>query len=146
MKFLLILPFLLFGQSFAFEIKILEKTTFFNESVSTVEFEVNKDLGRAWVNISIDEFYGEPDSNNTQVFRQKIDGLSFDHQTASIVLDRDGQLHECAQLTTKGRSIFRHTFIKNTGCEFHSKLVTVDYDNGFEIKRINKIQVFLIVK
>lgn len=109
------------------------------------EFEINEELGRAWVKLTANKrFDYESDSEE---YRVKVPGLSFDVDSKTIVLDYEGQIIDCVQMITKGRGIFRRTIMKETGrCEFVQRWVTVTYDDGFEIRKTQKLHIFLNVE
>ena len=141
----LVLAFSLLVSSltFAAEVKIYEAPTWMGDSASAT-FAVNEELGRAWVEIHISDNYDVEDMGTTE--RVKVPGLSYDNSAKAILLDIDGQLVECAQLKKRGISVFRHNLIKESGCHFTSKVVKKMVDDGFEIKKKNYLQVFLITK
>ena len=112
----------------------------------TPEFLVNEELGRAWVTIRVTMGYADGESS-TEEHRVKVAGMSFDKSTGAILLDHEGKLSECAFQKTVGRSIFRHKEIKTTpACKFGSRWRDVSYDDGFEIKKTKRYDVFLIVE
>jgi hypothetical protein len=127
----------------AVEIKILDIPEWPGSTVNS-KFEFNKELGRAWVEIEVSRGSGEDSSSD--FYRTKVEGLFFDILTSSVVIEHQGLLIECAQVSMRGRSIFRIERIKNTNCEFTSKVVTVLVDDGFEIKKRYRLQVFLVTK
>lgn len=105
------------------------------------EFEVNKELGRAWVKVSVSR---DGDANE---YRVKIPGLTYNSATAAIEYEVDGQLVECAHIKVKGRGIFKNEMMKATErCEFIEKDIKRSYDDGFEIKTRRWTQVFLSVE
>lgn len=96
------------------------------------EFQANKDLGRAWVSINIDTSTGDSDLGNDW-YRQKVEGLSYDAATDSIVLDIEGKIIQCARFDRGG--IFRSRGFKNTDCKITSRLEKRVVDDGFEISK-----------
>lgn len=108
------------------------------------EFQVNKELGRAWVEIAIGDFASNRQVSTREIYRQKVTGLSFDQATSTIVLEHEGQLVECAKVITKGRSIFRHDVIRNTNCKFATKAVTIIEDDGFDVRRVKAHQLNIV--
>ncbi len=112
----------------------------------TTTFQVNEELGRAWVNVSIADRSFEDISYDDH--RVKVAGLSLNAEKTAVVLDQDGALVECATVTPK-RGLFgrRNLVIRSTGrCTFEPKVASVDYDNGFEIRQLRMIQVFMNVQ
>ncbi len=110
---------------------------------SSAVFEINKDLGRAWVKLT-ETTYGD-DGGDTKT-RIKVSGLSFDKERSVIVLENEGQLVDCAEVYETGRSIFRMTKIRNLNCSLKTQVVKIDVDNGFEIKKVYQLQVILEVE
>lgn len=127
----------------AAEIKVYDQPKGYHDHESAV-FNINKDLGRAWVEVNLEKQWS--DETYTDTVRTLVPGLSYDAQTKTINLDHEGQLVECAALKTSGRSIFRITRIVNTNCDLVKKEVVVEYDNGFEIKKQKRVQFFLVTK
>lgn len=98
------------------------------------EFMVNKDLGRAWVNIVTVDDWGE-DEYETDNF-VKIEGLSFNQETQQIVYTDGTSEVVCATVRTRGRGIFRRTKIVNSGeCNFVHTVERRSLDDGFRVSR-----------
>jgi len=93
-------------------------------------FKINPELGRAWVEV---EVYGMDAESGSDYYRVKVEGLSFDSATKEVIWDYEGQRIVCAKEVTTGRSIFRHTYIKNIDCRFKQSVVTELVDDGFEV-------------
>lgn len=109
------------------------------------EFGWNEELGRVWVEIEVaDTFSGE--GYTPDYYRTKVEGLEFNTTTQTAVLTVDGQAFECAAVKRRGILVFRHNYLKQTGCKFESKYETVLVDDGYEIKKQKKLQVFLVTK
>jgi hypothetical protein len=110
------------------------------------KFEINPDLGRAWVLVSITA--NDPDGvGASDEARVKIEGMSFDKSTNSVVIDHEGKLTTCAEYKTVGRSIFRRTeLVMTSSCKFEGRWRNVTYDDGFEIKKTKVYDVVLIVE
>ena len=108
-------------------------------------FAVNPELGRAWVEVTVSA--NDPDGGSSDVERIKVEGLTFDNQNQTINIDFEGKITTCAEIKTVGRSIFRSKIIKMTpACKFEGRWRTVTYDDGFEMKKTTKYEVFLIVE
>ncbi len=108
-------------------------------------FAVNPGLGRAWVEVTVTA--NDPDGGSSDVERIKVEGLTFDNQTQTINIDFEGKITTCAEIKMVGRSIFRSKIIKMTpACKFEGRWRTVTYDDGFEMKKTTKYEVFLIVE
>ncbi len=144
-SFLMILVLALSSSVFSAELQIYETEAWRHDTASG-EFEYNLDLGRAWVGLTLDERYSNAESNNTEYVRVKVPGLSFDSTLNAAVLDIDGQIIECAILKERGVLVFRHKYLKNTNCSFTSRVVKKMVDDGFEIKRVEFLQVFIVTK
>ena len=141
---LLFIVLSLLSTAFASEIPVLEMNERDLRNVSTV-FEVNRDLGRAWVTVKITEPRRRDEPRRMETHRTLVEGLAFDTERGVITLDHGGQQIECATAIERGRFIFRHTRITNTNCSFRSQIVTKEIDTGFEIIRKKRLQVFLVV-
>ena len=144
MKLLFIVLSLL-STAFASEIQVLDMNERDLRNVSTT-FEVNRDLGRAWVTVKITEPRRRDEPRRMETHRTLVHGLTFNADRGVITLDHEGQLIDCATATERGRFIFRHTRINNTNCSFRTQIVTKEYDTGFEIIRKKRLQVFLVIK
>lgn len=128
----------------AASVKIFELQVWGSKSVSA-DFGWNEELNRVWVEIEVGDLYaGEGYTPDT--YRTKVEGLEFDTTSQSAILTVDGQAFECASVRQRGVLVFRHNYLKTTGCKFTSKVITELVDDGFEIKKIQKIQVFLVTK
>ena len=128
----------------ATSVKVLELPVWGSKTVSG-EFGWNEELNRVWVEISVDDLHSGEDST-PDFYRTKVEGLEFDTTSRTAVLTVDGQAFECAAVRTRGVLVFRHNYLKTTGCKFTSKVVTELVDDGFEIKKVQKLQVFLVTK
>jgi hypothetical protein len=112
--------------------------------VST-SFEINEELGRAWVNVTLADQRFEDRSYDHH--RVKIAGLSMNSEKTAIVLEQDGALVDCATVTPKSGVFGRKLIIRPTGrCTFETKIAQVAVDNGFEIRNVRTIQVYLKVQ
>lgn len=122
------------------EIKIYDVNTaalFYVSSVSP-EFAINQDLGRAWVNITFSSYNEDPFKQDERV---KVSGLSYNKDTKEIILDAEGSQTVCARV--KFRRLFG-TEIRPTGdCKFVQKYYTVEKDNGYEIEKIQRLNITL---
>jgi hypothetical protein len=111
-----------------------------SNSVSA-EFKINAELGRAWVELT--SYQGD----ESKTVRLKMTGLSYDQLTETISIDHMGKLTTCAELKVKGRFIFKQKLLKMTSaCEFQQKWREVSYDDGFEIKKTRRLDIYLVVK
>ena len=116
-----------------------------NASVSQ-EFTINEELERAWVTIKVTASDADGGGASDE-YRVKIPGLTYNKMTGMISLDFEGKITDCAQMKTLGRSIFRRKEIKMTSaCKLEGRWRTVMYDDGFEIKKKSKYEIFLVVE
>lgn len=123
---------------------IFETKNYANYDVTT-EFQVNEKLGRAWVNVELAEYWG--DSTTYDDNRVKIEGLSFDVATKTIVLEKDGEQIVCGSMYNRRWVIDGGRSIRNSGkCTFSVKKIKKQFDNGFEVYYVPMIQVFLNVE
>lgn len=104
----------------------------------TVEFAANKQLGRAWVEINVDNSDADSSLGNDD-YRTKVEGLSYDAATKSIMLERDGQLIECAKWKNGG--FFGLDGFKPTGCKFSHRLIKKTIDDGFDNYTVRAVVV-----
>jgi hypothetical protein len=110
---------------------------------ASAQFQVNKELGRAWVLLT-ETTYGEEGSGDSTT-RIKVPGLSFDAERSMIVFENEGQIIDCAEVYNSGRSIFRMTKIRDLNCSLTTQVARVSVDDGFEIKKQVILLVFLNV-
>ncbi len=147
MKFSTLALLMISTSIFSAEIKVLDiPVRVSNPSKVNGVLRYNEILGRAWVEITVEEVFSSDELSSGTVHRAKVEGLSFDPQFKTVNLEIDGQILECAAVKQTGISVFRRKYLKNTNCSFKSKVVTVDYDNGFEIVELKRLQVFLTTK
>lgn len=136
---------LVVGSAFAAEVKVLDIPTYSHKRADAT-FGWNEKLERVWVEITVSDAYSTSDYDSSEFHRTKVEGLTFDAQTQTANLDIDGQLVECAAVRQRGVLVFRHNYLKATNCTFKSKVVTVLHDNGYEVEKHTRLQVFLVTK
>jgi hypothetical protein len=141
-RLLLVIALTLASVAQAAEMKLLDIASSSFHGDAQARFNVNLQLGRAWVETTVTDHSFEQED----VYRSQVAGLSFDQELNAIVLEREGQLIECAEVTMRGRSVLRHTRIRPTNCSLESRFVTVMVDDGFTIKKQRRLQVFLVTK
>lgn len=142
-QILIVLALVLSSIASADSIKVFE--TRYDYSDYTPEFQINKSLGRAWVNVVEAESTG--DSTYYHDNRVLVEGLSYNAADRTIVLERDGQLVVCAELYNRRFILDGGNSIRLTkSCSFSQKIVKVQFDNGFEIRTKKMLQVFLNVE
>jgi hypothetical protein len=143
-KFIAILALAFSAVAFADSSVIFETENYSNYDVYP-EFQVNKELGRAWVNVVLSEYVG--DSSNYYDNRVKIPGLSYKAETKEIVLEKDGQEIVCGKIINRRWVIDIGGSVKESGrCKFTTKKVKVVRDNGFETYKVPMLQVSLNVE
>lgn len=109
------------------------------------EFQVNAQLGRAWVNVVLSEYNG--DSSNYTDNRVKIPGMSYNETDRTIVIEKDGETIVCGSVYNRRWVIDFGGSIRTTKrCTFSVKKVNVVNDNGFETYKVPMIQVYLNVQ
>ena len=144
MKHLLALLFFVSTFVHAAEIKVFEEPVDFFRPGARSFFAINMEMGRAWVEV---EFFDPNRSNESghgsAWYKQKVEGLSYNPSTSSIVLEKDGELIECA---TVFRGRFRTLRIRQTGCELVTRKVKLTFDDGYRSYKRDYHQVFLITK
>jgi hypothetical protein len=144
----LILASLLAYAANAAEVKVLsvQNDVYSLNSVSS-EFQINKDMGRAWVETTIDTRSSADDSIGLDTYRGKADALTFDMNSSEIVLDVEGARVVCATVRSVGRGPFRHDKISMTGnCNFKAAKSVVVEDNGYETYRRQVVNVSIVTK
>jgi hypothetical protein len=110
------------------------------------QFTINEELERAWVTITVTA--NDPDGvGASDEVRVKIPGLTYNKATGIISIDFEGKVTDCAAMKTVGRSIFRRKELKmNPACKFEGRWRKISYDDGFEIKKTSKYEIFLVVE
>lgn len=123
---------------------VLEIPTSHWTTGNEVVFEVNKEQGRAWVALFAQQ--GRRNERRYHEHRARVPGLYFDASLSKIMLEKDGGLVECANVRTRGRSIFRHDKITPTGCQLKVKKVKKYIDDGYRGYRVDMTQVLLVTR
>lgn len=142
-KLLVLLLALASMSSFAQTIKLYQ--TMFTYARITETFELNKDLGRAWINLEVDTSM-DPDITPDDV-RVKIEGLTYNTETKEVIYTSEGKLTVCAFEKTTRWSIFKNTrLVMTEDCEFKQRIITKMVDDGFEIKKRQYLIVELVIK
>lgn len=137
---------LMLSTAFAGEVKIFNKSIYeigYSRSI-TPSFVINEELGRAWVEVDVAD--QDPESMGS-TYRVKVEGLSYDKNSSSVVIEHEGEVVTCAEMKSRGRSVFRTTYLKmSERCSFKGEWKTITYDDGFEIKKTQKYNIVLIIK
>lgn len=131
------------GAAHASDVVVLETRDFFTRGKAEARFEVNKELGRAWVVMDLTEHQGSRRDQYTREIRELVPGLSYDANTRTIVYEKDGAIHDCAKVTPRGRSIFRYDKIIPLNCSLKVMKVKKEVDDGFRIRHQSVMQAVL---
>ncbi len=123
---------------------IFETKNYSNYDVAP-EFQINRELGRAWVNVVLSEYNG--DSSTYTDNRIQIEGMSFNEADKTIVIEKNGETIVCGTLYNRRWVIdFGGSIRESKRCTFSVKKVKVTEDNGFETYKVPMIQVYLNVQ
>ncbi len=116
-----------------------------SEKDVTTTYRVNSELGRAWVEITLEDHSFDDISYDHH--RTLVNGLALNAEGTAIVFDQDGALTECAIVTPKDGVFGRKLIIRPTGnCTFTPKFTKIDVDNGFEVRKVRMLQIYLNVE
>jgi hypothetical protein len=146
MKLLAVAFLMLINSAFAAELKIFDIPVITRSTRAGAGFKINEKLGRAWVELTVAEPFTETQYSQGDTYEIKVEGLTYDAQTKTVNLDIDGQRLECAVVQIRGRSIFRRKVIQKTGCDFRTQYVVVEVDNGIRIRKVLRLNTFLVTK
>ena len=105
---------------------VLESPTIPMAIKTEAKFEINRKTDTAWVVLqeTVRKHGGRGDIRDIVYEKEaKVEGLSFDAATNTVVLDKDGALTECATVELRGISIFRYNKITPTNCKLVIKKV-----------------------
>ncbi len=128
--------------AFSATIPLLE-TTDFTDQVVASSYGINEEMGRAWVELSVDTGPQSSDSMTTTDTKIKVPGMSL--VGGQVVLAVDGQQVVCANVRPVG--IFHYHVAKPTGnCKFVTKTEKKIVDDGFETRRVLTLSVSLVTK
>ena len=101
-------------------------------------FDVNKDLGRAWV--TLDFSSSDPEGMGTTL-RVKVPGMMFDQTTREVVIETEAGRVICA---SEKKVLFIKT-LKETGeCKFKETYSTVIFDDGYDVHKVEKRTITLV--
>jgi hypothetical protein len=121
-------------QAFAGEYKVYEGNAndYDYYSFSSGSYEVNKSLGRAWVLLGFASSDAEGMGRDVRV---KIPGMIYDQTTKEVVIETEAGRVICAR---EKKVLFIKT-LKETGeCKFKETFSTVEVDDGFHVRKIQK--------
>lgn len=146
MKMLItILATIISSAAFAESTMIFEETASRGQEIYRLDFDVNKKLNRAWVDITVAESFG--DDTHYSDSSVLVKGLSYDPEQNGVVYDLNGEKVLCGTFYNAPWVIDYGMSFRSTGrCTLTKKKVTVEVDNGFEIYKVKKLQVFFNVQ
>lgn len=110
-------------------------------SIDNLGFVVNAELGRAAVEFLL---WDDSDSGDYKTIVQTVDDLYFDQATGNVMYNNT----VCATTRVRRRVIFgRKVKVSKTGaCKFNVIKDKVSIDDGFRIKRKNRISVYMNIR
>lgn len=142
MKAFLVLFLFVSTLAHAVEIKVSEMPVDFFRPNAKATFEVNKEMGRAWVEVEMfDRAHGDAGAGSSWT-RVKVQGLVFDEAQSAITLTHEGQVFECASVTRR----WYGTVIRPTGCVLQTRKVKRTYDDGYNTYKREVFEVSLMIK
>jgi hypothetical protein len=101
-------------------------------SFSSGSYEINKELGRAWVNLSFSSSDPEGMGGDLKV---KVPGMIYDQTTKEVVIETEAGRVICA----REKKILLIKTLKETGeCKFKETFSTVEVDDGFHVRKVQK--------
>jgi len=107
---------------------VLENEKASNTSVISAKFEVNRELGRAWVEIQITDSGLIGEDSLVGLIRQSVEGLSYDQGSNQVVYTHEGRSVVCAN---DKDLLFQH-YLKDTGeCPIAISFENRTSDDGF---------------
>lgn len=130
--------------AFAADIKLLEVPAW-GARFESATFVVNQALGRAWVEVDTgDNRFQDSDTTTYQV---KVEGLSYDAATKNVVMEHEGRSVVCGTLYKRRFVIGNPWEVRKSGnCPFKSTRVNVSIDDGFDVRRVRYLRVYMSVK
>jgi hypothetical protein len=131
----------------AFEQVIATMSNTATNAVVHAEFQVEHELGRAWINTSVVDL-GSP-SDGRPIFEDEIfvQHLTYDDSTQEVIYTgATGAATECAFVKHKRVLGYEYDVMKNTGnCEISLRENTCSVDNGTRVHREHILEVVLSV-
>ncbi len=109
---------------------VLEKQQESDSSSINAMFEVNRELGRAWVEIQISYPGQSGDDSIVEVIRKPVEGLSFDNATNSVVYSRGERSVVCAN---EKASLFHKYYAPTAECPIVISFENRMLDDGFNV-------------
>lgn len=144
-KLIAILALMISSAAFAESILIFEEAASRGREIYRVDYNVNKKLNRAWIDITVAESFG--DDTHYDDSRVLVKGLSYDPELNGVVYDLNGEKVLCGTFYNARWVIDYGMSFRPTGrCSLTTKNKTVEVDNGFEIYKVKMHQVFFNVE
>lgn len=113
-------------------------------SQAVKHFAVNRELGRAWIEITLYSPSPGDDGATPAVERVRVPGLRFDAERSAVVYEAGGQVVECARVETRKALLGTRDRIQPTGqCALSGRTVEARVDNGFEMEDRRRYEVYL---
>jgi hypothetical protein len=120
--------------AFSGEIELLNQRVSMGNSYNGGSFDINENLGRAWVELTFTD--SDPDSSDETV-RVQVKGMSYDKSTQEIIIADETGRTVCGYKK-------RFFGVRPTGnCIFKETNYMTTYDDGFEIERVEKVKITL---
>lgn len=108
-------------------------------------FRVNKELGRAWMEVTISDY--KFDELHYSDVRVKIPGLSYNAEINGVVYNKNGEEIVCGTFYNARWTIDRGMSFKATGrCNVSTNNYSKKVDDGFEIKTVKMTEVLLTIE
>lgn len=114
-------------------------------SVYSTTFKVNKELNRAWVEVTLAETYFEDlHYKDTNV---KIPGLSYSPEINGVIYNNGSEEIVCGTFYNARWVIDRGMSFRDSGrCRFETRKLTKNVDDGFYITKVKMVEVNLIIE
>ena len=145
MKVIFLLVSVLLSQGAFAEKLLVYKKTHAREKV-VLSYEVEKDLGRAWVEIELyTDTYGEDEWSKK--LRTKVEGLSYNPELKAIEYQKaNGETVVCANIKTKKMLGFYYDSKKSTGnCKLSFDYNVEQIDDGYSVRKASVLNVYFEV-
>lgn len=126
-------------------IKLMEYRDSRDVDVWATTFRVNKELNRAWVEVTLAEsFFDDLHYDDTNV---KVEGLSYDPELNGVIYNNGTEEIVCGTFYNARWVIDRGMSFRDTGrCRFETKKFVKEVDDGFYIKKVKMVEVSLIIE
>jgi hypothetical protein len=109
---------------------VLEKQQESDSSSINAKFAVNRELGRAWVEIQISYPGQSGDDSIVEVIRKPVEGLSFDNATNRVVYTRGERSVVCAN---EKAFLFHKDYAPTVECPIVISFENRMLDDGFNV-------------